>query len=62
MEMTRRRFTRAITGAAVALGASLYWVCQRASPRRIVRALRLGKYPGEIVTMEDILKQPKWSD
>jgi len=61
MEMTRRRFVRAIAGAASAICGGLYWVGQRASPRRIVRAVRLGKYPGEVVPMGDIGRQSKWS-
>ncbi len=61
MEMTRRRFVRVIAGAASAFCAGLGWLNHRASPHRIVRALRLGRYPGEVVPMDDIGKQSKWS-
>jgi hypothetical protein len=59
--MTRRRFVRVITGTTSALCGGLCWLSQRAAPHRVVRALRLGKYPGEVVPMEDIGKQSKWS-
>jgi hypothetical protein len=61
MEMTRRRFVRIITGVASAFCGGLYRLSQRAVPRRVVRALRLGKYPGEVVPMGDMGKQSKWS-
>jgi len=61
MEMTRRRLVQALAGAASAVCAGLYWAGQRASPRRVVRAIRLGRYPGEVAPMEDICKQSKWS-
>ena len=59
--MTRRRCVRIITGVASACGGGLYWLRDHASPRRAMRALRLGKYPGEVVPMGDIDKQSKWS-
>lgn len=52
---------RAVAGAASAACVGLCWVGQRVSPRRIVRAVRLGKYPGVVVPMDDISKQSKWS-
>ena len=59
--MTRRKFVRRVAGAASALCLGLCWVGRKASPRRIVRAVRLGKYPGRIVPMGEIGKQSKWS-
>jgi len=59
--MTRRTFVRALAGVASAAGAGLGWLGRQASPRRIVRAVRLGKYPGEVGPMGDISKQSKWS-
>ena len=52
---------RVLVGAASAVCVSLCWVGQMMSPRRIVRAARLGKYPGVVVPMDDISKQSKWS-
>jgi hypothetical protein len=61
MEVTRRKFVQVLTGAGSAFWAGFYWVGRKASPRRVVRALRLGKYPGEVVPMEDVGKRSKWS-
>jgi hypothetical protein len=61
MEMTRRTFVRALVGAASAAGAGLAWLGRTVSPRRMVRAVRLGKYPGDVVPMGDISRQSKWS-
>jgi hypothetical protein len=61
MEVTRRKFVQVIAGAASALGAGLWWIGRKASPRRVVRALHLGKYPGAVVPMEDVRQQSKWS-
>jgi hypothetical protein len=52
---------RVLAGAVSALGAGLCWVGGRASPRRILRAVRSGKYPGTVVAMGDIGNQSKWS-
>ena len=59
--MTRRTFVRGIAGVLSALGLGLGWIARAVSPRRVVRAGRLGKYPGRIVPMGDIRKQGKWS-
>ncbi len=61
MEMTRRRLVRTLTGAASAVCVGLCWVGQKVSPRRMVRAVRLGRYPGKVVPMNDVSKQSKWS-
>jgi len=59
--MTRRKFVRGITGVLSALGLGWCWIARAVSPRRVVRTVRLGKYPGRIVPMGDIRKQAKWS-
>ncbi len=61
MEMTRRKFVRSVAGAASAVCAGLDWFGRKASPRRIVRAVRLAKYPGRIVPLGVIGSQSKWS-
>jgi hypothetical protein len=61
MEMTRRKLVQIMAGAASAICGGLYWAGQRASPRRIARAVGVGKYPGKVVPMGDITKQSKWS-
>ena len=59
--MTRRKFVRGIAGVLSALGLGLCWLARAASPRRVVRAVRFGTYPGRIVPMGDIRRQAKWS-
>ncbi len=61
MEVTRRKFVQVLAGAGSALSAGLFWIGRKASPRRVVRALRLGRYPGEVVPMQDVSQQAKWS-
>ena len=61
MEMTRRTFVRGIAGVLSALGAGWGWIARIVSPRRVVRAVPFGKYPGRIVPMGDIRRQAKWS-
>jgi hypothetical protein len=61
MEVTRRKFVRVVGGAVSALCVGLGWIGRKASPRRVVRALHLGQYPGQVVPMEDVGKQSKWS-
>ncbi len=59
--MTRRRLIRELVkaGSVIVLGAS--WLANKATPRRFVRAVRLGKYPGLLKPLRDISEQSKWS-
>jgi hypothetical protein len=59
--MTRRKFIQQFlkAGAAVIVGAC--WIAKKASPRRFIRAVKLGKYPGSLRPLPDIHKQSKWS-
>ena len=59
--MTRRRFIQKLTktGSAILVGAS--WLAKKAAPRKFVRAVRLGKYPGPVRPLRDISEQGKWS-
>ena len=59
--MTRRKFAQAIAGGLSSVGFALCWMVRAVSPRRVVRAARLARYPGRIVPMADIRKQAKWS-
>jgi hypothetical protein len=61
MEVTRRKFMGVLAGVAAAVGAGLDWVGRKVSPRRVVRAVRLRRYPGEVVPMDDLSEQSKWS-
>ncbi|MHC4566166.1 MAG: hypothetical protein ACYTE3_10455 [Planctomycetota bacterium] len=59
--MTRRKFVRKLiaAGSAIVVGAS--WLRRKASPKRFVRAVRAGKYPGELKPLRNISKPGKWS-
>jgi len=58
--MTRRTFVIRLTTFASCVAAGLFRL-GRAAPRRFVRAVRWGKYPGRIVPMGDLREQAKWS-
>jgi hypothetical protein len=60
MAMTRRKFTVFLTGLIAGAAAGLFRF-GRAAPRRFVRAVRLGKYPGRVVPMGDVRRRAKWS-
>ena len=47
------------SGSAIVVGA--YWLAKKAAPRKFVRAIRLGKYPGPLRSVGDISTQSKWS-
>ncbi len=59
--MTRRKFIRKLikTGAAVITGA--WCLAKKTVPRKFIRAVKLNKYPGSLVSLRDINKENKWS-
>ena len=63
--MTRRKFLDSILrvgSAAVVLGLSgMRWLAKKTLPKRFMRAVRMAKYPGSIVTLDKIDEQSKWS-
>jgi hypothetical protein len=59
--MTRRKFIQELIKAGSAIIVGVYWLAEKASPRRFVRALRLKKYPGVLKPLQDVNKQSKWS-
>jgi hypothetical protein len=59
--MTRRKFIQELLKAGSAIIVSVYWLAEKTSPRRFVRALRLKKYPGSLKPLRDIHQQSKWS-
>jgi hypothetical protein len=44
--------------SAICVGAS--WLGRKATPRRFVRAVRTGKYPGVLKPLGDISSPGKW--
>ena len=61
MDVTRRKLMGGLAAVATAVGLGLWQLARAASPRRCLRAVRCGKYPGRIVPMADIREQGKWS-
>jgi hypothetical protein len=59
--MTRRKFIQELIKVGSAIIVGVYWLAEKASPRKFVRALRLKKYPGSIKPLQDVYKQSKWS-
>jgi hypothetical protein len=62
--MTRRKFLDSalrIGSAVVVLGLSgVRWLAKRTLPKRFVRAVRMGKYPGSIEKLGKINEQGRW--
>jgi len=59
--MTRRKFIEKLAKTGVLALSGLGWLADRANPRRFVRAIAAGKYPGSVGPLSDISKQGKWS-
>ena len=59
--MTRRKFIRKSIEAVCAIVTGAGWLAKKAVPRRFIRAVRLGKFPGSLRSLGDINKQSKWS-
>jgi len=59
--MTRRKFIQKLLKAGSTIVISTSWLAKKTVPRKFVRAVRLGKYPGSLRPLRDISKQNKWS-
>lgn len=59
--MTRRKFIQKLIKAGSVIVVGLCWLAKRASPRKFVRAVRLGKYPGSLERLRNIDKESEWS-
>jgi len=59
--MTRRRFIKEFGAMCSAVFTGVWWLAEKASPRKFVRAARLGKYPGRLTSLKNINSQGKWS-
>lgn len=58
--MTRRKFIQQFLKAGAAVIVGVYWLAEKASPRKFVRA-RFGRYPGILRPLRNIHEQGKWS-
>jgi hypothetical protein len=58
--MTRREFFKFVlkTASAVAVGA--YFITEKVSPRKFIRAVRQKKYPGSVKQLPNVYTQGKW--
>jgi hypothetical protein len=62
--VTRRSFIQKLMKAGSAILVCTSWLAKKAAPRKFVRAVRLGKYPGRVKPLgdpPDVGGQSKWS-
>jgi hypothetical protein len=59
--MTRRKFIQQFLKAGAAVIVGVYWLAEKTSPRKFIRAIRLKNYPGVLRPLQNIHKQGKWS-
>jgi len=59
--MTRREFIQFVLKTASAIAVGAYFITDKVSPRRFIRAVRQKKYPGSIKQLSNINTQGKWS-
>jgi len=59
--MTRRKFTACLASFVSLAAAGLCGLARAVLPRRFVRAVRGGQYPGKVVPMPDVREEAKWS-
>ncbi len=59
--MTRREFFQSILKTASAIAIGVYFIGEKVSPRKFIRAVRQKKYPGSIKPLSDINTEGKWN-
>lgn len=59
--MTRRKFVYKLMAAGSAIVVGVRWARLKARPRRFVRAVRTGTYPGQLKPLRDISRPGEWS-
>jgi hypothetical protein len=58
--MTRREFIQFVLKTASAIAVGAYFITDKVSPRRFIRAVRQKKYPGSVKQLSNINTQGKW--
>jgi hypothetical protein len=58
--MTRREFVQFVLKTASAIAVGAYFITNKVSPRRFIRAVRQKKYPGSVKQLSNINTQGKW--
>lgn len=65
LEMTRRKFiefTLWVGSIVIVMGLGTFrWLAEKASFKRFIRAVKMGRYPGKIIKFNGINRQGKWS-
>ena len=59
--MTRRKFVQKLIKAGSAIIVGVWWLAEKATPRKFVWALMTKKFPGSLKRLRNITKQSKWS-
>jgi hypothetical protein len=60
MEMTRREFFQSVLKITAAIAVGAYFIADKVSPKRFVRAVRQKRYPGSIKQLPNTFTQGKW--
>ncbi len=58
--MTRRQFIRTLFMAGAAASIGLFRMAQQAVPRRMIRAVATGRYPGRLRPLRQVDQPGKW--
>ena len=58
--MTRREFIQFVLKTASAIAIGIYFITDKVSPRKFIRAVRQKRYPGSIKQLSNINTQGKW--
>jgi hypothetical protein len=59
MELKRRQFMKLLLGAAAVLAVAGWGLIRRASPRRVIQAWRVRRYPGPVRALDEAqVRQP----
>jgi len=63
--MTRREFVQFVLKTAsaipICIGIGAYFITEKVSPRKFIRAVRQKKYPGSVKQLSNINTQGKWN-
>jgi len=58
--MTRREFFKFVLKTASAVVVGAYFITEKVSPRKFIRAARQKKYPGSVKQLPNVYTQGKW--
>jgi len=63
MEVTRRKFTKALLAGAAVVATGVWRFLREGGPRRTVQAVRARLFPGKVIPLdeEDVRAPAKWA-